>query len=428
MTASARGVADALARVREAGDLLRARSAASVLEMLARALDGWRDPSSPWRTRLESELPDAAGFSRAVVREGLRLALAGWSGDALRALVARELPAHAGDGAAPATVLVHGFPTTAVLCAGAIPMPTLLQILAPLALRSAVLVKPSAHDPVTPRLVARSLAELDPLLGACVEVADFRRDDEGALEAFLEADCIVATGSDEAVRAVAARARPPRRVVSYGHRVSLAVIGPAATEGAALDETARALALDVALWDQLGCLSPVSVHVVDARPGGADRFAVALAGALGELEARLPRGRLDVASAAAFARERAEAEMRAAAGRAVRVIGGPDAPFAVVLEDDPSPRPAPLHRFVRVHRVADDDRLRDALAPLGPHLAAVATAGFGLHEPRVAQALAELGASRVCRPGRLQAPPLGWHHDNQPVLLPLARFTDVEPG
>ena len=58
--------------------------------------------------------------------------------------------------------------------------------------------------------------------------------------------------------------------------------------------------------------------------------------------------------------------------------------------------------------------------------AGVAIAGFGPHTPDAARALAALGASRVCAPGRLQAPPLAWHHEGEGVLRPLARFSDVE--
>jgi hypothetical protein len=416
---TAREVAAALARLREAAPMLRARSAETVVDALAQALEGWRDAGSPWRRALEARLPERAGFSPEVVREGLALGLAAWTGDALRALVARELPEDAAHHAS-------GFPTTALVCAGAIPMPALLGILAPLALRSAVLVKPSAHDPVTPELVARSLAAVDPLLGACVEVTPFPSADDDALGAFVQADCVVATGSDEAVAAIARRVPTPRRFVAYGHRLSLALLGPGAWDGAPLAEAARALALDAALWDQLGCLSPVSVHVVGGGRAEAARVAEALAEALAATGSRLPRGRVELAAAAAAARERAEAEMRAAAGRAVRVFGGAPAPWTVVLEEDAAPRPSPLHRFLRVHPVADDARLVSALAPLAAHLAAVAVAGFGAETPRVARVLAELGVSRVCRPGRLQTPPLGWHHDNQGVLLPLARFADVE--
>jgi hypothetical protein len=56
----------------------------------------------------------------------------------------------------------------------------------------------------------------------------------------------------------------------------------------------------------------------------------------------------------------------------------------------------------------------------------VALAGFGNATAALAAALASLGVSRICAPGRLQAPPLAWRHDGQPVLLPLARFTDIE--
>jgi len=52
--------------------------------------------------------------------------------------------------------------------------------------------------------------------------------------------------------------------------------------------------------------------------------------------------------------------------------------------------------------------------------------GFGAAEPALAAALARLGASRLCRFGSLQAPPLGWHHDGRGVLAPLARFCDDE--
>jgi hypothetical protein len=292
---------------------------------------------------------------------------------------------------------------------------------------------------VTAPLVARSLAERDPLLGACVEVVDFRRDDEPALAALCAADCLVANGSDDAVAALAARVPPvdrrcpwPRRFVGYGHRFSLALLGPGATRGELLARAAAGLALDIALWDQLGCLSPVSVYVVDPDARAAARVAEALAETLAQAEARWPRGRIDTAAAAAIARERAEAEMRAAAahavhpGHAVAVLASPGTAWTVVREADVALRPTPLHRFARIHPAADVGACLDALRADAAHLAAVAVAGFGTTSSSLAAALAELGASRVCAPGTLQTPPLAWHRDNLGVLQPLARWSDIE--
>ena len=183
---------------------------------------------------------------------------------------------------------------------------------------------------------------------------------------------------------------------------------------------ANRLALDTALWDQLGCLSPVAVYVVDPGAESAERVAFALAGALEALEKDLPRGEIETAAAAAITRERAEAEMR---GAAVHRSEGTQ--WSVVLEADAEWRPAPLHRFLRVHPVTDPGALFEAIAPLAAHLAAVALEGFG-DDDALAQTLAIFGASRVCRPGRMQAPPLGWHHDGRPLLLPLARIGDLE--
>jgi hypothetical protein len=113
-----------------------------------------------------------------------------------------------------------------------------------------------------------------------------------------------------------------------------------------------------------------------------------------------------------------------ATGRSVRVHAGNA--WAVEEEADARPRPSPLHRFLRVHPAADLGTAVESLRPLSSHLAAVAVAGFERGDRALAHALADLGASRVCAPGRMQAPPLGWHHDGLGVLAPLARSTDVE--
>jgi hypothetical protein len=414
-----------LAELGEAGAKLRRRPARETLEALAAVLDGWRREGSPWRRALAAELPEATGFSAPVVTEGLRLGLRDWSGEKLLELVARELGAGERLDTA-AESMVSGFDTTAVFLAGAIPMPTLLALVAPLALRSPVLAKVATRDPVTARHVARSIAECDAELGQCVDCVEFASGDRESVDALLAADCIVAAGSDETVAAIAARAHPPRRLVTYGHRLSVAIVGAEALRGDALSDAAGRLALDVALWDQLGCLSPIAAYVVAADAAAADAFAEALAGALADVEERLPRGAVDKADAARIALERADAEMRGSAGARVALHAGTGTRWSVVREDTPAIRPAPLHRFVRVLPVRDGAALLEALAPLGPHLAAAALEGFGAETETLARRLADLGASRICALGEMQCPPLGWRHDNRGVLLPLARFSDLE--
>lgn len=418
-------LAGRLAELREAGVKLRRRPARETLEILARVLEGWRDPASPWRRELEARLPAATGLHPATLREGLARGLAPWGGDALWALVRDELGGpEALDAGGPR--MVSGFPATAALLAGSIPMPSLLALIAPLVLRSPVLAKSASRDPVTPALVARSLAEADAELGRCVCVLDFPGRDAARMQALLAADCVVANGSDATLAEVTRRVTPPRRLVAYGHRISVAALCGDVTRGGALEDAALRMALDVALWDQLGCLSPIALFVVGGDAAAPDRAAEALAAGLADVERRWPRGALDAAAAAAVDRERAEAELRAAAGRAVTVHAGADLGWTVVREDDARLRPAPLHRFLRVLPVRDPGALCCALQPLGPHLAGVALEGFGERSAALARELAELGASRICPLGALQSPPLGWRRDGCGVLLPLARLAERE--
>jgi hypothetical protein len=417
-------ITENLVRLRAAGERLKRRPFREVVDLLGAVLDGWRDPNSSWRRDLEDRLPAATGFTAPLVREGLRRALDDWTSDALRELAIRELgPIDALDSASDHRV--SGFETTAVLLAGSIPMPSLLALIAPLAVRSPVLAKAASRDPLTPHLVAQSIAEADAELGRCIRIVDFAATNDDCTRALLEADCICATGSDATIAAVQSQVRPPRRLVVDGHRLSVAAVTPPENADRRIDLAER-LAVDIALWDQLGCLSPIAVFVVDPDPSHAAALGEALAVALANAEQDWPRGSTDASAAHAIAQQRAEAEVRRAAGRAVAVHVSDFTAWTVIVEDGTDLRPAPLHRFIRVIPVANPESLLDAIRPLGPHLAAVAIEGFGAEATGLARALAELGASRVCAPGSLQSPPLDWRHAGRGVLAPLARFTDIE--
>jgi hypothetical protein len=402
--------------LRARGLALRTRPRKEIVDRLAQVLDRWRDPGSPWRVELLERLPDATGFGRESIHEGLERALADWRGDALRLLVEREL------GSDPRTRHT-GFAVTALLLAGSIPMPTLLAMLGPLVLGSPLLVRAASRDRVTAGLVRRSIAEVDPELGACIEEVHFDHADEDALEAFLETDCTVAYGSDPTIASIARRLPPSRRLVPHPHRLSLGVLGDAATRGSELDQATTGLALDTALWDQQGCLSPIALFVVSAATDAADRVTDALAHALSEAQARWPRGRVAPAAASVIAQERDTALLRESAGGRVRVAVGNDGSWTLVRESDLEPRAVPLHRFLRVHPVADASELARAIAPYARHLAGVAHAGL---DADAIEVLVRSGASRLCTPGTLQCPPLAWHHDGMPVLTPMSRITDVE--
>ncbi len=428
---NAHDVAERLESIRAAGSRLRRRTRRERVETLGQVLDGWADPSSRWRQALLAELPGPTGFSTPMVRSGLAAGLDHWTADALAELALSDL----GDDclSESPTHPVSSFESTAVVLAGSIPMPTLLSLIAPLVLGSPVIAKSAARDRVTPALVAGSIAEVDAELGRCIAIVDFARTDEASLRVLLDASCVCATGSDGTIASLQASVRPSRRVLFDGHRLSVAAIGDELASSA-IEETAKRLAMDICLWDQLGCLSPVVVYAVGTSESGSseaaevltDRLSDALAAALESAESEMPRGAIEPVGARDIVRERSEAELRSAAGHNVKVIASDSTVWTVVRESGPELRPAPLHRFIRVAPVASTRALAEALAPMASHLAAVAVDGFGERTPTVCRELAALGASRICRPGAMQSPPIAWHHAGRGVLSSQARFTDIE--
>jgi hypothetical protein len=411
--ASAAGeVRAAAARLREAGAALQRRPRGEIVAALGALLERLRDPASQIRLRLARELPAATGFHPATLAAGLDAGFSRWTAAALEELVERELPA------SPRRRAV-GFPLTGVVLGGAIPMPSVLQILAPLVLGSPVLVRPGSHDPVTARAVAAELGSVDPALGACLEVVPFARADADALRSFTGADCVVATGSDEAVATIAAQVRAWQRFVGYGHRFSFAVL----RRSASLPAACGALARDTALWDQLGCLSPLALYAVGWSWAERRELLDHLENEFANLEKSLPSGRIDMETSARRADALGTFDLLAASSddRELRRDGA--GRWALLAERAGGFLGSPLHRVLRVHFVADVRSVEAAIAPFAHQLAAIGVAGVGADD---LSALASLRPSRICPLGEMQAPPLSWCHDGQGVLLPLAALTDFE--
>jgi hypothetical protein len=285
-------------------------------------------------------------------------------------------------------------------------------MLHPLLAGSSIYVKPSSGDPVSARLFRDSLQEADPLLGDAVRIGE----DAAILQ---QADAVVVHGSDETVAALRALVPVDRVFVGHGHRLSVAAVGAQVEVEAA----ARPLAIDLALFDGRGCLSPAYVLVIDHPAGRARALAAALAAELERLEKTLPRGRAEVAEETWVHERRTSAALRE--GSELFAPGSSTA-WSVMLEP-PEPRPGPgLLRTVPLIPVSDLETLAAWCRGLSPHLSSIGQMGWGTQVSRLAGIAARAGGSRVCALGRMQLPPIDWHHDGRGSLSALIRRVDVE--
>jgi hypothetical protein len=422
---------------RNRSQFLASRPTREMIELVAEVAARWLEPNDPFRQCALDQGPDATGFSAPTLERGLDAFFQRLTTEALRTLLIQELghmdrldrfveaePERVTQRRALACgpdLLVH-------VTAGNLPVSALLSIVLGLLTRSAQFVKCASGQSLIPRLFAHSLYAIEPKIGSCLEIAEWPGGAIPLEEAlFAQAQCVTATGTDETLAKLQARLPSQVRFVGYGHRVSFGYLTREVLGRAEARELAIAAARDVAAWDQVGCLSPHLYYVETGGSVSPDEFAELVAIELGKLEQTVPRGRISTEAAALIALHRAVYEIRAAQSMETRLwqsLGS--TAWTVVWENDPRFQISCLHRFVYIKPVASLDEALHASATIEGKVSTVALAASGSRAQDLAIALARWGVSRVCPPGRMQAPPLVWRHDGRPPLGDLVTWTDYE--
>jgi len=230
------------------------------------------------------------------------------------------------------------------------------------------------------------------------------------------ADAVVAFGSDTTMKGLRALLRWNQKFIPHGHAVSLLWL---ADPNRLTHRAARACAVDILTYDQLGCLSPQAIYV----PPGTD-FAALGRKLAHALEAhwrglkKKPARPLSVAARIAEARD-----LALALGHRVWLPPKNHLGWTLIHDPDPAFRPSPLHGVIYLRQAAES-HLPTALASVAGRISTVGSAGR--MSSRVERAFLNLGVSRFCAAGRMQFPPLTWHHDGRSSLSDLVTWIDGE--
>jgi len=407
------------------------RSVASIVSGLDRAVQLWLDPTSSERQEAEAALPAETGLSPEMICHTLPLLFQEYRAERVEALLRDELgDLHALDRFIPALKgwrKAHGPALITQVLAGNLPGAGLDGVVFALLVKSATLVKASSSAPLLPALFARSLARVDPELGACLAVVTWPGGNVAVEEAaFARAAIVLASGSDESLAALRQRVRG--QFIGYGHKVSFSVITKEVLHDTqSVQELARKAAYDVVLFDQQGCLSPQLVYVEEGGGVTPGEFAVLLAQALRHWQSSLPRGEIPAEASIAIRRVRDEVEWQTLAGKEAALYASPSGTAWTIIDDaDPTCVLSPLYRTVRVKPLTTLAQLDTLLSPWRSHLEAV---GLAVSPARLMEASALLGragVSRICPLGAMQMPPLSWRHGGRPRIADLVRWVGVE--
>jgi len=274
-----------------------------------------------------------------------------------------------------------------------------------------MLVKTASTEPIFFDQFARTLAELDREVASRIAVFNWNRARED-LSAAMAASCdrLIAYGDDATIESI----RNNAAMIGFGSRVSGAVVGPTAMVPERIDAVAEALARDVALFEQLGCLSLHHVFVVSHSTDAARNFAARIAKALERLGNSMPPAKIPLRDAAEILGVRERARWRRIAGEPIELFEGPRLEWTVVFEpesiDDNRFMVSPGFRTVHVTGVRDEDQLRESVDSASGRIEAMAVAGDDAETRRISKMLRALGVTYVALPGEMQSPPLLWRH------------------
>ena len=368
------------------------------IAQLDQALLRWLGGDDSFRKACR-DVSDATGYAVDAVEISLRRTLEAWRAPHLERVIA-EARSAPGDHYPPdlaAAILAQNTPGLAI-------PPIILS----LGLGAPLLLKSAAGEPHLAGHFLRLIQSVAPALGsACREVYWEGGNDTIETRVAAAADRILVYGGEETIAQWQRLAQS--RVLAQGPRISVAVLGDTAS-----NEEIEALADQIALLDQQGCLSPQAVLI----SASADMLSVAsrLGKALEGRQQSWPRRPLPGPEATAFRQAIDAAEIATAAGRSQAFLGGHRAAYGIEVTTTPLIQPCPLDRMIRLHPYRDETELAAQLRPLRHNLECIGVAG----RPHGSEVLRSSGARRICPVREMQNPPAGWH----PVAPWLLGFRD----
>jgi hypothetical protein len=364
-----------------------------IAAVISRAGEQWCDPGFDGRrATIAAASPD--GHTPALLDASLDALFAGFTPGALTAL-ARRVSTH--------DRLIGFIMPGNVMGAG------LHELVQALIASAAVIVKASSFEPFFFVEFQRTLLSIDANVGSRMGVTVWDRSDrESTLALAAACDRIVAFGDDETIATLAAIAGP--KLIGFGRRMSAAVIAREAIAPGRGHSLAAALARDISLFDQRGCLSPHHI-MVEAPAAPARDLARCLAAELDAAAIAMPPGRSQPMAELAAARAlRENARWRRMADGRIELWEGQNLTWTVIFDAPAAFQLSPLLRTVRVSVFETQDELAQRLRSATGALEGCAIADPANRLDKSREMLRGAGVSYFCEPGDLQSPPPSWPH------------------
>jgi len=416
--------------LRQASVTLKGLGIAEIVEAIDATARRWCDRDCPDRCAARDLVVTTTGLSVPTVERSFDVELRNYQADALWRVLARELgdprvlDEPRTDAWLAGRTMAIGPNIVCQIFTGNVPGLPALGIVRSLLVKSAVIAKVASGEPTFAARFVATLGQVEPRLADAVLVTYWDRDDVLTRTVALgEADMVVAYGGDEACAVIQASIGPEQRFVMHGSKLSVGLLSNGFLRSEDHEVLAAKLARDASMFDQHACIA-AQAYLVEGDVDEVALFAARVAQAMAEYAAGCPLGHLDLGAAAARQLHRSEVQYRAAASTARRIWYEKD--WTVVLDDALDGHASSGNRMLRIIAVPSIERAIEVLRPVGTRLQNVGVGALDDEMPALATTLAQLGATRLCSPGRMPDPSLTWRHDGRMCVADLVRWCDVE--
>ncbi len=304
-----------------------------------------------------------------------------------------------------------GYPVSAHILAGNVPLLGWENIVASLIAHSCPFLKLSSQETAWVPLLVDSIREVDPKLAQCIDFEVWPGAEGPTAELLSQADCVVAYGSDETITTLRDMTPTSSPFYGYANRFSAAWI----SQKEANERSATLLAQDCSRYFQLGCLSPQIVFV----EGDSLAYAELLAG---KIEAEISAYPIELTfdEAVSVRREREAANFVACS----RQWGDPKLTWTVIHSDRPIWNLLGVFGTTNICPVSSIEQVIEQLKPYNARMQAIGYAGKLSKETKAA--LNYFNIPLICQIGTMQTPPFGWHADGRSLLLSFLQRSEIE--
>ncbi|MGO0154394.1 acyl-CoA reductase [Leuconostoc mesenteroides] len=404
-----------------------------IIDIIARAAEKWTNPAYHFRKIAEKAVPMLTGYDvdqfSLEIKNFIRL----FRKKELKRFVNSEL-------GQSGTVLndfqpnlsggfskFYGPDLIFQIFSGNVPGIQLWTLIMGLLVKSPTLGKTSFAEPIMPALFVQTLAEIDPKLADTIAIMPWHSGETFEKHCLDLADTIIVCGSKETVTSVKSKASINKRILSYGYKIGLAIVGRETLTPDRYVQVIKDLVEDITTYDQQSCLAPQSIFI---ERGGAitpQEFASILSNELDNYQIKYPRAPINESDKIAIERMRQEAEITSIKNEAISLFRSDNSTaWTVILHNKIGFSASPLNRSIHIFMVDDLTDLPLALTPYQQYLQ---SAGIAVSPNRLfllADILGKVGVNRMSALGKMNHVSSGWHHDGHFNLLDLVRVTDIE--